>query len=142
MLAQAADSVPVRIPTKAPAMVRPVGTWTGFYIGGNVGYGWGDYSASNATGTIVNTNGGSIFDYLLLPTARNDSNLIRFREKGSVDHGIECYKSEHELALAVANRATNGIHASRTRSKIPEQSSDPNRIQEKDRCRAASIDRR
>lgn len=54
--AQAADLAPVRMPLKAPA--QP-GNWTGFYIGGNVGYGWGRYDASNATGTIVNVNGGS-----------------------------------------------------------------------------------
>jgi outer membrane immunogenic protein len=34
--AMAAD-MPVKAPPKAP----PVFTWTGFYIGGNVGYGWG-----------------------------------------------------------------------------------------------------
>jgi outer membrane immunogenic protein len=28
--------------TKAPAMMAPVASWSGFYIGGNVGYGWGD----------------------------------------------------------------------------------------------------
>jgi outer membrane immunogenic protein len=28
--------------TKAPAMVNRVYNWTGFYIGGNVGYGWGE----------------------------------------------------------------------------------------------------
>ena len=27
---------------KAPAMVAAVSNWSGFYIGGNVGYGWGD----------------------------------------------------------------------------------------------------
>ena len=54
--AQAADLTPVRMSSKAPAQV---GNWTGFYIGGNVGYGWGSYGASNATGTIVNSNGGS-----------------------------------------------------------------------------------
>lgn len=36
-----------------------VGNWAGFYLGGNVGYGWGSYDATNATGTIVNINGGS-----------------------------------------------------------------------------------
>jgi outer membrane immunogenic protein len=56
---QATDPAPVRMPMKAPAMARPVGNWTGFYSGGNVGYGWGSYSASNATGTLVTTNGGS-----------------------------------------------------------------------------------
>jgi outer membrane immunogenic protein len=55
--AQAADLGPVRMPTKAVA--QKSGNWTGFYIGGNVGYGWGGYGASNATGTLVTTNGGS-----------------------------------------------------------------------------------
>jgi outer membrane immunogenic protein len=54
--ASAADLAPY---TKAPAIAQQVGKWTGFYIGGNVGYGWGSYGASNATGTIVTTNGGS-----------------------------------------------------------------------------------
>lgn len=57
--ARAADLAPVRMPTKAPAIAQRVGNWTGFYIGANVGYGRGSYSASNATGTIVNTNGGA-----------------------------------------------------------------------------------
>ncbi|MCA1393755.1 porin family protein [Bradyrhizobium sp. IC3123] len=55
--AQAADLTPVRMPTKVPA--QQVGNWTGFYIGGNVGYGRGSYGVSNSTGTLVNTNGGS-----------------------------------------------------------------------------------
>ena len=28
--------------SKAPAMVAAVSNWSGFYIGGNVGYGWGN----------------------------------------------------------------------------------------------------
>ena len=32
--------------TKAPAMMDAVSNWTGFYIGGNVGYGWGDGKTS------------------------------------------------------------------------------------------------
>jgi outer membrane immunogenic protein len=39
--ALAADLGP-RAYTKAPMMAAPVSTWQGFYIGGNVGYGWGD----------------------------------------------------------------------------------------------------
>jgi outer membrane immunogenic protein len=56
---RAADLAPVHMPEKAPAIAQRVGNWTGFYIGVNVGYGWGSYGASNATATIVTTNGGS-----------------------------------------------------------------------------------
>jgi outer membrane immunogenic protein len=38
--ALAADLAP-RAYSKAPMMAAPVSTWQGFYIGGNVGYGWG-----------------------------------------------------------------------------------------------------
>jgi outer membrane immunogenic protein len=37
----AADLGP-RAYTKAPVMVERMSSWQGFYIGGNVGYGWGD----------------------------------------------------------------------------------------------------
>jgi outer membrane immunogenic protein len=40
--ASAADLAPAPLYTKAPAFVpAPVYNWTGFYIGGSVGYGWG-----------------------------------------------------------------------------------------------------
>lgn len=55
---QAAD-LSARMPAKAPAYAQPAGNWTGFYIGGNVGYGWGSYGASNGIGAIVNVNGGT-----------------------------------------------------------------------------------
>jgi outer membrane immunogenic protein len=57
--AWAAD-LPARTYTKAPVYVEPVYDWTGFYIGGNVGYSWGSsnstVSMSDATsGTILNS---------------------------------------------------------------------------------------
>jgi outer membrane immunogenic protein len=59
--AQAADLTTIRMPTKAPPLpgAGSVGNWAGFYIGGNVGYGWGHFGAADATGTIVTSNGGS-----------------------------------------------------------------------------------
>jgi hypothetical protein len=36
-----AADLPARTYTKAP-MMAPINTWQGFYIGGNVGYGWGN----------------------------------------------------------------------------------------------------
>lgn len=56
--AQAADLAPTHVPAKALPIAQ-IGNWTGFYIGGNVGYAWGRYESSDAVGTIVNSNGGS-----------------------------------------------------------------------------------
>src|SRR5436190_1712899 len=50
--ALAAD-LPARMPVKAPLMVPVAYNWTGFYIGGNVGYSWGrdpvDLAATSST---------------------------------------------------------------------------------------------
>src|SRR6202047_1417467 len=49
--------------TKAPVYVDPGYNWTGFYIGGNVGYSWGrsrdTATLTNGAGTILFTSGGS-----------------------------------------------------------------------------------
>src|SRR5882724_1111606 len=44
--------------TKAPVYVEPVYNWTGFYIGGNVGYSWG---RSRDTSTLTNGAGTVLF---------------------------------------------------------------------------------
>src|SRR4051794_24435932 len=46
--ALAADLAP-RAYSKAPMMAAPVSTWQGFYVGGNVGYGWGGDGKTNFT---------------------------------------------------------------------------------------------
>lgn len=52
-----AADLPARVYTKAPVIVDPGYNWTGFYIGGNVGYSWGrsrdDSSLTNATGAFL-----------------------------------------------------------------------------------------
>ena len=52
-----AADLPARTYTKAPVYVEPVFNWTGFYIGGNLGYSWGRSSDSsaltNGAGTIL-----------------------------------------------------------------------------------------
>jgi outer membrane immunogenic protein len=45
MSAQAAD-----LPVKAIPIPPPIMTWTGFYLGGNAGYSWGDWNTSGAVG--------------------------------------------------------------------------------------------
>ncbi len=60
--ALAAD-LPAKAPpvyTKAPAYVEPIYDWTGFYVGGNVGYSWGNSSSTltlvdPGTGTTLNS---------------------------------------------------------------------------------------
>src|SRR5437016_1658868 len=49
-----AADLPYRMPVKAP-YAAPVYNWYGFYIGGNIGYGWGSdpITFSGATGTLV-----------------------------------------------------------------------------------------
>jgi outer membrane immunogenic protein len=60
--ALAAD-LPARVYAKAPAFVDPGYNWSGFYLGGNVGYSWGrsnDTSAfTNGAGTTLSTRIGS-----------------------------------------------------------------------------------
>jgi outer membrane immunogenic protein len=67
--ASAADLAP-RMYSKAPAPAAIVYEWTGFYIGGNVGYSWG--RASN-TETISNTATGAV---LATANSRNDVNGV------------------------------------------------------------------
>jgi outer membrane immunogenic protein len=53
--AQAAD-LAARPYTKAPVPVAAIYDWTGFYVGGNVGYGWGE---GGDPGLSVNDGGGA-----------------------------------------------------------------------------------
>jgi outer membrane immunogenic protein len=53
-----AADLPMRTYTKAPVYVEPVYNWTGFYVGGNVGYSWG---RSSDTSTLTNGAGTVLF---------------------------------------------------------------------------------
>ena len=55
--ASAAD-LATKYPVKAVVPVVPVFSWTGFYLGANVGYGWGNnnYDYRNAIGVAYNYN--------------------------------------------------------------------------------------
>jgi outer membrane immunogenic protein len=50
--------LPMRTYTKAPVFVEPVFNWTGFYLGGNIGYSWG---RSSDTSTLTNSAGTILF---------------------------------------------------------------------------------
>jgi len=64
-----AADLPARTYTKAPVYVEPIYNWTGFYIGGNIGYSWG---SSSDTSTITNTAGTVLFT----STDRTDLNGV------------------------------------------------------------------
>ena len=53
-----AADLPARVYTKAPPPMVDVYNWTGFYVGGNVGYSWG---RSSDTSTLTNTAGTVLF---------------------------------------------------------------------------------
>jgi outer membrane immunogenic protein len=55
VLLSAANAADLRPAYKAPALT-PAPLWTGFYIGGNVGYGWGKVSLNGLNGEM-NPNG-------------------------------------------------------------------------------------
>jgi outer membrane immunogenic protein len=67
--ATAAD-LPVRTYTKAPVYVEPAFNWTGFYVGGNIGYSWG---RSANTETLSDLRTGAILD---TGTSRNNVNGV------------------------------------------------------------------
>jgi outer membrane immunogenic protein len=58
----AADLAP-RMYTKAPAPIVAVYDWTGFYLGGNIGYSWGRSSdtstITNGAGAVIATSAGT-----------------------------------------------------------------------------------
>src|SRR5579862_7233382 len=55
--ALAAD-LPARMPVKAPAYV-PMYNWTGFYVGGNFGWGWNNSSGTSVLGGVSGPVSGS-----------------------------------------------------------------------------------
>lgn len=54
MSAGAASAADMRMPLKAPPPVAAVYNWTGFYVGGNVGYSWGR-ATTDQTDTTTST---------------------------------------------------------------------------------------
>jgi outer membrane immunogenic protein len=60
-LVSATPGLAADLPVKAPPMAAPVFSWTGFYIGGNGGWGWG-HSQSTATLGDAPFPTGTVFD--------------------------------------------------------------------------------
>ena len=53
-----AADLPMRNYAKAPIFAEPIFNWTGFYLGGNIGYSWG---RSSDTSTLTNSAGTVLF---------------------------------------------------------------------------------
>lgn len=51
-----AADLPARMAVKAPVIVDPIYDWTGFYIGGNVGYSWGRARTQGTASGVVTTD--------------------------------------------------------------------------------------
>jgi outer membrane immunogenic protein len=72
--AYAAD-MPVKAP---PLMPAPAYTWTGWYVGGNLGYGWG--AGSNPSQSFIDTSGGGLTAYIagggIVPAAADPKGVI------------------------------------------------------------------
>jgi outer membrane immunogenic protein len=60
-----AADLPVKAPMKAPAAVPFAYSWTGFYVGGHLGWGWEDRTTTN-----VGTINGAAFPF---GTTRDDN---------------------------------------------------------------------
>src|SRR5262249_36179469 len=69
---------PARIYKRPPVVAAPVYGWTGFYVGGNIGYSWGyartDIAASGTTSVFTAVVG---FPGIPSTTAFADSNRVR-----------------------------------------------------------------
>ena len=71
--------------TKAPVAVAAVYNWTGFYIGADVGYGWG-----RSTGTLTNAAGLFPVNYSLDPSGVLGGGFVGFNyQVSNVVLGIE-----------------------------------------------------
>lgn len=60
--AYAAD-MPLKAPPYAPEIVAPEMTWSGFYIGANVGYGWANVGTSGVSNDLNGIIGGGQLGY-------------------------------------------------------------------------------
>src|ERR1041385_5861634 len=54
-----AADLPARMPAKAPLYAPVLYTWTGFYVGGNFGWGWSTGDANTTLGGVPGTVSGS-----------------------------------------------------------------------------------
>jgi outer membrane immunogenic protein len=59
-VSMAAD-LPAQPAYKAPVVMAPVNHWTGCYLGGNLGWGWGSGDVTNAAGTVTHTGSNNGF---------------------------------------------------------------------------------
>jgi hypothetical protein len=79
----------------------------------------------------LNEKNQSILDYVLMPTAKNDSNMIRFREHGRTDHGVTYFKTEAGMTRSLVRLVTKESRAGQTARRRPTRSRKKSRPNEK-----------
>jgi len=101
--ALAAD-LPAKAPvyTKAPVYVEPPVDWTGFYVGGNIGYSWG---RSNDTSTVTNGLGTVVF------TATDHANLDGVVGGGQFGYNWQMQNWVFGLEADIQGTGEKGTHS-------------------------------
>jgi outer membrane immunogenic protein len=98
----AADLAPAPY-TKAPVYVDPGYSWTGFYLGGNIGYSWG---TSRDTSTVTNTTTG-----VVLFAGADKSNLNGFVGGGQIGYNWQMQSWVWSLEADIQGTGEQGSRA-------------------------------
>jgi outer membrane immunogenic protein len=67
------------IAVNAPPPPAPVYSWTGWYVGGNVGYGWGDAPTDIQSNATTSFGGGLLPGFTNPPVAFSDSSTRQLK---------------------------------------------------------------
>jgi outer membrane immunogenic protein len=115
--ASAAD-LAARPYTKAPPMVAAVYSWTGFYIGADIGYGWG-----RSTGTLTNALGAFPVPYSLDPSGVLGGGFVGFNyQVSNVVFGVEADWQASDLNQG-GNFLLGGVPTYNIRTKVQDYGS-------------------
>jgi outer membrane immunogenic protein len=111
--ASAAD-LPAATYAKAPVMVDPGYNWSGFYLGGNVGYGWGGNSDPSAIFADNNAVGFAAYSVLNPVPSVRPTGVI-----GGVQAGYNWAVTPNALVGLVADFQGSGVTSSATQGVTP-----------------------
>lgn len=110
-----AADLPAKMPVKAPVMA-PVYNWGGWYVGGNIGYGWGTSSDPDVTyvdGSSIDVEGYFAAGGNVMPSVKQ-SGVI-----GGLQLGYNWMLSRSWVVGLVADIQASGMKASATNTVSP-----------------------